>query len=131
MRISPKIDVKLLRNRVNVLRSTSKTLRELSRAPAPKGLNSKQQKELTKYNKWLEASSGALNELAKLGDALLTKGTELIQATQEMQEMNQSFNLQYLGLQRKMQQENRQFTMLSNIMKVRHDSARSAINNIR
>lgn len=131
MRISQRIDEELLRNRVNVLRSTSKTLRELSKSPAPKGLNSKQQKELADYNKWLEASSGALDELAKLGAALLTKEPELRQATQEIQEMNQSFNLQYLALQRKMQHENRQFTMVANIMKVRHDTARSAINNVR
>jgi hypothetical protein len=30
-----------------------------------------------------------------------------------------------------MQQENRQFTLVSNIMKTKHDTAKSAINNIR
>lgn len=55
----------------------------------------------------------------------------LMDATKQMQEMNQSFNLQYLQLQQNMQQENRQFTMMSNIMKTKHDTAKSAINNIR
>ena len=55
----------------------------------------------------------------------------LMAATRQMQEMNQSFNLQYLNLQQNMQQENRQFTMMSNIMKTKHDTAKSAINNIR
>ena len=58
-------------------------------------------------------------------------GTELMSATQEMQEMNTSFSLQYLQLQQDMQQENRQFTLVSNIMKVKHDTAKTAINNIR
>ena len=55
----------------------------------------------------------------------------LLQATKEMQEMNMSFNLQYLNLQKNMQDENRQFTMISNIMKTKHDTAKNAINNVR
>ena len=55
----------------------------------------------------------------------------LFQATQTMQEMNMSYNLQYLQLQGAMQQENRQFTLVSNIMKTKHDTAKSAINNVR
>ena len=34
-------------------------------------------------------------------------------------------------MQREMQRESREFTALSNIMKVRHDTAKSAINNVR
>ena len=55
----------------------------------------------------------------------------LFAATKQMQEMNQSFNLQYLQLQQQMQQENRQFTLVSNIMKTKHDTAKAAINNVR
>jgi hypothetical protein len=50
---------------------------------------------------------------------------------QNFQEMNMSFNMQYLALQQKMQSDNRQFTSLSNIMKTKHDSAKNAINNVR
>ena len=50
---------------------------------------------------------------------------------QGMQEMQQSFNLQYLMLQTKISHENRQYTLVSNIMKTKHDTARNAINNIR
>ena len=46
-------------------------------------------------------------------------------------EMDMSYNLQYLQLQQDMQAENRQFTMMSNIMKTKHDTAKAAINNIR
>lgn len=42
-----------------------------------------------------------------------------------------SFNLQYLNLQKKIQKDNRQFTMISNILKVKHDTAKNSINNIR
>jgi len=56
---------------------------------------------------------------------------KLFQATREMQEMQQSFNLQYLDLQNEISHENRQFTMLSNIMKDKHETAKNSINNIR
>ncbi len=56
---------------------------------------------------------------------------KLFKAAEEMQEMSQSFNLQYLALQQTMQQENRQFALISNIMKTKHDTAKSAINNVR
>ena len=59
------------------------------------------------------------------------KMKELFKAIGEMQEMQMSFNLQYLMLQNKISQENRQFSMVSNIMKNKHDTARNSINNIR
>jgi hypothetical protein len=52
-------------------------------------------------------------------------------AMDSMQNQSQSFNLQYLQLQNNISQENRQFTMVSNIMKVKHDTAKNSINNIR
>ena len=52
-------------------------------------------------------------------------------STSDMQEMNMSFNLQYLQLQQDMQAQNRQYTLVSNIMKVKHDTAKAAINNVR
>lgn len=58
-------------------------------------------------------------------------GNDLMSATQSIQEMNMSFNLQYLQLQQDMQSQNRQFTLVSNIMKVKHDTAKAAINNVR
>ena len=38
---------------------------------------------------------------------------------------------EYLIIQQKMQQENRQYTTISNVMKVYYDSSKSTINNIR
>ena len=48
----------------------------------------------------------------------------------EMQQQNQAFNLQYLQLQNELQEDNRRFSTLTNLMKVRHDTAKSAINNM-
>lgn len=49
----------------------------------------------------------------------------------EMQRESQAFNLEYLALQESMQSENRRFTTMSNLMKARHDTSKSAIGNIR
>lgn len=56
---------------------------------------------------------------------------DLMNATQQMQEMQMSFNLQYLQLQENMQNTNRQYTAVSNIMKTKHDTAKNVISNIR
>jgi hypothetical protein len=56
---------------------------------------------------------------------------DMINQTKGMQEMMASFNLQYLQLQEKMQQENRSFTSISNVMKTKHDTAKASINNVR
>ncbi len=56
---------------------------------------------------------------------------DLLNQTKGMQEMMASFNLQYLTLQEKMQNENRSFTTVSNVMKTKHDTAKSSINNVR
>jgi chromosome segregation ATPase len=57
--------------------------------------------------------------------------TQLLDATKNMQETQMSFNLQYLQLQNQMQNENRQFSMVSNIMKTKHDTVKNSISNIR
>lgn len=72
-------------------------------------------------------TANSVDAMAAAGDS----SAVLMQETQRMQELNQSFNLQYLGLQQKMQAENRQFTTLSNIMKTKHDTAKNAISNVR
>ena len=47
-----------------------------------------------------------------------------------LQQEGQSFNLRYLELQERLQRETREFTAVSNVMKVRHDAARAAIQNV-
>lgn len=69
----------------------------------------------------------SLDRLAASGDSQAI----MMKETQRMQELNMSFNMQYLTLQQKMQADNRQWTTLSNIMKTKHDTAKNAISNVR
>ncbi len=54
-----------------------------------------------------------------------------IAAMHSMQRESQAFNMQLLGLQEEVQQENRRFTTLSNVMRAKHDTAKAALSNIR
>lgn len=56
--------------------------------------------------------------------------SQLMQATQGMQEQQMSFNMQYLQLQNSMQNDNRQFTLVSNILQTKHDTVKNTISNI-
>lgn len=56
---------------------------------------------------------------------------QMMNATRSMAEFQASFNLQYLQLQEKIQQDTRQFNLVSNIMKTKHDAAKNALNNVR
>lgn len=55
---------------------------------------------------------------------------DVLEATRTLQQEARTFNLQYLQLQENMQRESREFTALSNVMRVKHDSAKAAIGNI-
>ena len=56
---------------------------------------------------------------------------ELLQAQERLQEEGLSSSLRLLALQRKMNKETQTYTAISNVMKARHEMAKSAINNIR
>jgi hypothetical protein len=73
--------------------------------------------------------TGATSPLGATGTGT-GSGWDLLAAQQAMQSDSQNFNMQYLALQDQMQRESREFTAVSNIMKVRQDSAKNAINNI-
>ena len=83
---------------------------------------------------------GQLVGLAARGIANLKRGSsgaDIATAPQDqldkmwkMQEESQAFNMQYLQLQNQLQADNRNFSTLSNLMKARHDTAKSAINNM-
>jgi hypothetical protein len=59
-----------------------------------------------------------------------TGSGDSFEAARLLQQEGQSFNLRYLELQERLQRETREFTALSNVMKVRHDAARAAIQNV-
>jgi hypothetical protein len=64
------------------------------------------------------------------GAAAPSSDGDVLEATRTLQAEARTFNLQYLQLQEGMQRESREFTALSNVMRVKHDSAKAAISNI-
>jgi hypothetical protein len=67
------------------------------------------------------------NQAGGTGDTF----NQMMSATKSMAEFQASFNLQYLQLQEKIQIDTRQFNLVSNIMKTKHDAAKNALNNVR
>ncbi len=78
----------------------------------------------------LEAlARAAADTLKGIREAVDQRG--LVEEAKRFQEMSMSFNMQYLALQQKIQDESRRLAMLSNIMKTKHDTAKNSISNIR
>ena len=118
--------------------SLTSTFRELAAQPTEGHLTSDEAKHVKQYDRWLTATADKADALAQSGSNAITgsagsssSSQELMNATQQMQETQMSFNLQYLQLQDQMQQENRQYTAVSNIMKTKHDTAKNTIANIK
>ncbi len=75
--------------------------------------------------------AGEAGEVARLAVQAGNDRAQLVAVARQLQGMEMSFNLQHLQLQNSMQNENRQFTMVSNIMKTKHDTVKNSISNIR
>jgi DNA repair ATPase RecN len=96
------------------------------------------------YREAAEKLGGFYSELSKKADVVFkASGTvssgkadpaalaNLQTAIKEMRQTQMNFNMQYLQLQEKMQNENRQYTTVSNILKTKHDTVKNSINNVR
>ena len=120
------IDKKQLETRIKILKETRKTLHKLSKQSGPRGISTLEKAELKRYDSWLGIKCKELDNLSKFAEKLhkLRDGPGAL-------EMQESFNLQYLQLQQDMQKQNQQFTQVSNIMKVKHDTAQATIRNMR
>lgn len=75
------------------------------------------------------ARTGVIND--PVAELEVNSGADLLAMQRQLQQEGISQSAQYLQLQDQMQRESRQYSAVSNVMKVRHDSAKSAINNIR
>jgi hypothetical protein len=126
--------------RIAQIRESSRTLALLAAEPLPafESADERQAAEAWRTFVWRAANDlDALAtewESARLTDRSGTTAAgdpQQLNATRQMQEMNASFNLQYLSLQQKLQDESRRFRLLSNIMKTKHDTAKNAINTSR
>ncbi|HEY3450841.1 MAG TPA: hypothetical protein VGK67_31075 [Myxococcales bacterium] len=60
-----------------------------------------------------------------------SQSTMSFDSQSQLVEQQKQASLQYLALQNQMQQESREYNAISNILKVRHESAKTAINNVR
>lgn len=77
------------------------------------------------------AGAAGQNAVAGAGASSTDAFNQMMSATRQMSEFQASFNLQYLQLQQKIQIDTRQFNLISNIMKTKHDAAKNALNNVR
>ena len=77
------------------------------------------------------ATSGGLTDAALSGGSSSTSAQQMLNASYQMQEMNQEFNLQYLNLQEGVQADSRQFTALSNVSKTKSDTAKNSLSNVK
>jgi hypothetical protein len=123
--------------------------RQEQNMPKPKlkkSPNEEIKKRLLELNEGLEQNLAALDsytanisrlheeltiKLQGLSETAVQSVGALLNATQVLQETQMSFNLQYLQLQSQMQNDNRQYTAVSNIMKTKHDTVKNTISNIR
>ncbi|MEM6994666.1 MAG: hypothetical protein AAF721_29395 [Myxococcota bacterium] len=78
-----------------------------------------------------EALRSALDNAKGKSEPVDGLRAQLSKATAALAKLDKAYNLQHLQLQQDMQAQNRQFTLVSNIMKTRHDTAKNAISNIR
>jgi len=120
---------------LQALDESSRSLRELVQIQRKVMQISQEQAQLyselnAKVGAWTKRVQGDLGSPVSQASGGSSQA-QLMQATQNMQETQMSFNLQYLGLQNQMQNENRQFTMVSNIMKTKENTVRNSIGNIR
>jgi hypothetical protein len=74
--------------------------------------------------------AGAATGAAALAAGSATGNPEMANVEAMMQQ-GQISNVQLLALQQQVQQENQQFTTVSNVMRAKHDTAKAAVSNIR
>jgi phosphotransferase system HPr-like phosphotransfer protein len=88
---------------------------------------------VTNLDKLLRELSMAMSRHHSRVTVLLTQASARPEAKTivELQQLQAAFNAQYLHLQAQMQNENRSYTSISNIMKTKHDTVKNSISNVR
>jgi hypothetical protein len=79
----------------------------------------------------VQAAVGVTGGLDGTTASAAAGGGNDLASMQAMQQEGQVFNMQLLALQNEVQQDNQRFSTVSNLMRARHDTAKSAISNIR
>ncbi len=78
----------------------------------------------------VDTVQGAVGAAAGAGGGAGSDKWALLNAQERLQREGLDSSLRLLALQRKMNKESQAFSAISNVMKVRHDMAKTAINNI-
>jgi len=140
-----RISLEKLRRRLVKISTVAAKLAKMSKDPIPQGLITSEVQMWYKYSHFLKSCAEMIckpeiswkkrldnfeNDLDEI-DASGNAAAALIDATEKMQEMNQSFSEEYLKLQKKMESENRQFTTITKIMKEKHEKVTGAINQVK
>ena len=88
---------------------------------------------VTNLEKCLRDLSVAMSRHHSKLTALLTQARARPEsrAIAELLQVQAAFNSEYLRLESQMQQENRRYTAVSNIMKTKHDTVKNSISNVR
>jgi hypothetical protein len=77
------------------------------------------------------ALSSKVGSLCNSAEKARVSPAEVAKALDELCDTNRNSSTQYLQLQTAMQQDNRQYTTVSNVLKTKHDTVKNSINNIR
>lgn len=132
---SPKQQLAQLRKQIAKLESIAGELEALAKEPMPKGLPAEDRELFPRFNAFVARSAEQLRtSVEDWTDVLDEVEGELAEHEDPgavLEEVAMSFNLQYLQLQSQMQHENRSYTMISNIMKTKHDTVKNSISNVR
>jgi hypothetical protein len=124
-----------LRERLAKLEAIASELHALAKDPMPKGLPAQDRKTWPGFIEFVSQSaeqlSASTREWTNTLDALETGLADREDPEAAVEEATMSFNMQFLRLQSSMQHESRTFTMISNIMKTKHDTVKNSISNIR
>lgn len=132
---SPKQQISQLRKRVGKIEAIASDLEALAKEPMPKKLPVEDRESWPKFNEFVARSAGQLRTAAvactEAIDALEPELAQHEDPSRAIDELSMSFDLRYLELQTQMQSENRAFTMISNIMKTKHDTVKNSISNVR
>jgi hypothetical protein len=90
--------------------------------------NEKQKRLLPRIEKLETAYDG---NMKKGMTNTVNSENQLLKATMQIEEIQMSFNMQYLQMQSQLQSNNRRYTTISNIMKTKHDTVKNMISNVR
>jgi hypothetical protein len=111
--------------------SALRAMQTLAKTPPEKALADSDARIVAEIRRLVARRQAVRSSSAGQSQSASNSSAALMNATQQMQETQMSFNLQYLMLQSQMQNENRQYSAVSNIMKTKHDTVRNSISNIR